>query len=177
MATNPTRRKRPARKPKPAAKTTSKVGRNRADADEVQNRRDVVQERMIDGEESAATVAKDLGITAGKAAFIAMQLRVENGDVPKIVFKNDEQLISRTVAARDKADQYSSWGWLAARTGVGEATLKSKVENAGHSVSGTRIASIRKTNGNGNGSKSTKKAAPAKAKARTRTRRAQADPS
>lgn len=184
MATT-TRKRRPARKTAQATKATKPAKttgttRNRADAETVEARKAAVLSRVVNGGESAATVAKDLGITAGKAAFIAMQLRVDNGEVPKISFKNDEQLVSKTVAARDKADQHSSWGWLSARTGVAEASLKQKVAAAGHDVAGTKIASVRKASRPVATKTATgaKKAAATKSKStRTRTRRAQADPS
>lgn len=182
MATT-TRTRRAARKGKtttPATKpSASKTTRTRADADTVAERRNQIQTRVVDGGETAATVAKDLGITAGKAAFIAMQLRVENGEVPKISFKNDEQMIAKTVAARDKADQHSSWGWLSARTGVAEPTLKSKVAAAGHDVVGTKIASVRKAARPAPKATTAKKgtAKTGTKSVRTRTRRSQADPS
>jgi hypothetical protein len=180
---------------RPARKTTSQTSakatkpasnsKKRADEATVNERRNAVQTRVIDGGESAATVAKDLGITSGKAAFIAMQLRVENGEVSKITGKTDDALIANVVKARDKADQFSSWGWLSARSGVAESALKNKVAAAGHEVAGTKIASVRKASR----PVATKKAARMSATAakttaaskskstRTRTRRAQADPS
>lgn len=185
MATT-TRKRRPARKTATAAKVKTKPngnGRTRADEATQAERRNQVQQRVVEGGESAATVAKDLGITPGKAAFIAMQVRVDNGEVSKISFKNDEQLVKNTVAARAKADQYSSWGWLSARTGVSEPTLKSKVAEAGHEVAGSKIASVRKAARPASKTAKTsptakKTAAAGKSKStRTRTRRAAADPS
>jgi hypothetical protein len=184
MATT-TRKRRSTKSTASKVKTTTQKngnGRNRADEATQAERRSQVQQRVVEGGESAATVAKDLGITPGKAAFIAMQVRVENGEVAKIAGKTDEQLIKNTVAARAKADQYSSWGWLSARTGVSEPALKSKVAAAGHSVAGEKIASVRKANRPAvvkKTSPTAKKTATAKASksTRTRTRRAAADPS
>jgi hypothetical protein len=184
MAT-PTRKRRPARKTgvkttKPESNGTATTGRNRADEATVEKRRVTVRKRVLNGGESAATVAKDLGITPGKAAFIAMQLKVEDGDVPAITGRNEDALLKAVNVARNKADEHSSWGWLSARSGISESSLKSKMTEAGFDVAGTQIASVRKTK-NGNGA--TKKAAPKKTTAktgkstRTRTRRPAADPS
>jgi hypothetical protein len=169
MATTKTRTRRAARtaaNTEPKSKATTKGASRTADAATVAARRDTVRKRVIDGGESAAVVAKDLGITSGKAAFIKMQLMVEDGNVPAIKFKNPDDMVTKTVAARNKADEYSSWGWLSARTGVSEPSLKAAVAAAGHNIAGEKIA---------------KKTASTRAKSarttRTRTRRAQADPS
>jgi hypothetical protein len=187
MATTKTRTRRAARtaahtepKRKTTTKTTNGASRT-ADAATVAARRDTVRKRVIDGGESAAVVAKDLGITSGKAAFIKMQLMVEDGNVPAIKFKNPDDMVTKTVAARNKADEYSSWGWLSARTGVSEPSLKAAVAAAGHNIAGEKIASIRKANRPAKSPAAAKKTASTRAKSarttRTRTRRAQADPS
>jgi hypothetical protein len=184
MATTKTRTRRAARtaaNTEPKSKATTKGASRTADAATVAARRDTVRKRVIDGGESAAVVAKDLGITSGKAAFIKMQLMVEDGNVPAIKFKNPDDMVTKTVAARNKADEYSSWGWLSARTGVSEPSLKAAVAAAGHNIAGEKIASIRKANRPAKSPAAAKKTASTRAKSarttRTRTRRAQADPS
>jgi hypothetical protein len=102
-------------------------------------------ERILEmraNDESWGAIAAELNITSGKAQFLMMLHRVAEGDVPAIRFKagDDADLVAKTVAAREKQDEFSSWGWLSARTGVSEGTLKSKVAEAGHDVKGTNIA-------------------------------------
>jgi hypothetical protein len=90
-----------------------------------------VEAHYLDGDESLSAVASHLSITSGKTAFIAMQIRVDRGEVPKIVGKDDETLLKNIHAARAKADEYSSWGWLAARSGKSEGFIKNGLEEAG----------------------------------------------
>jgi hypothetical protein len=80
--------------------------------------------------------------TTGRAAFMKMLLEVQRGNVPAIT-GSPKQVVQRTIAARKKADKYSSWGWLSARAGVNEGTLKKHVAAAGYPVYGDRIVATR----------------------------------
>lgn len=90
-----------------------------------------VVDRVVNGDEKLAVVAKDLKITSGKAAFLIMLHRVEQGEVPKITGKNDEALLKAINVARLKADEHSSWGWLAARSGKSEGFIKTGLAKLG----------------------------------------------
>jgi len=90
-----------------------------------------VVEHYVDGDESLSAVAKHLKITPGKAAFLAMQHRVAEGEVPAITGKTDEALLKAISKERNKADEYSSWGWLAARSGKSEGFIKTGLEALG----------------------------------------------
>lgn len=104
--------------------------------------RKTVQTRMVDGNDHVKDVAKALGLTPGKTAFIKMQILVENGTVPAIT-GTTAQMVAKSLTARKKADAISSWGWLAARTGMNEGALKIAATKKGHPVYGERIAQIR----------------------------------
>jgi hypothetical protein len=129
-ATKPAAKRTSAAKPatKKAAATATKVNaeagkqaaaaaeakRQAREAQNAQQMKEVVA-RVVNGDEKLAAVAKDLKITSGKAAFLIMQYRVAQGEVPAITGKTDEALLKAVNAARLKADEHSSWGWLAAR--------------------------------------------------------------
>jgi hypothetical protein len=83
------------------------------------------------GDESLGAVAKDLNITAGKAAFILMKHAVSEGKVPAIEGKDDESLLKAINTERLSVDRYSAWGWLAARAGKPEGWIKTGLEGLG----------------------------------------------
>jgi hypothetical protein len=87
-----------------------------------------VVSRYVEGDEKLSVVAQSLKITPGKAAFLVMQYRVAEGEVPSIEGKDDEALLKAINVARLKADEYSSWGWLAARSGRSEGFIKNGLE-------------------------------------------------
>jgi hypothetical protein len=119
-------------------------GGNRADAAEQARRVAFVQKNVVRGKMTVRDAADQLGMQAGKVAFIRMQILVENGTVPAITGKTEDVIIANVIRARDKADEFSSWGWLSARSGIGESTLKIKVEETGQTVKGTNVATERK---------------------------------
>ena len=89
---------------------------------------EIVRARMVEGNDAVKDVAADLGLTPGKTAFIKMQILVADGTVKSIKGRTERETIARVIAARKKADNYSSWGWLSARTGISEITLKKMVD-------------------------------------------------
>jgi hypothetical protein len=88
----------------------------------------IVRTRMVESNDRVKDVAADLGLTPGQTAFIKMQILVNDGTVPTIKGRTERELIAKVARARKKADNYSSWGWLSARTGMPEGELKSKVD-------------------------------------------------
>ena len=84
-----------------------------------------------EGDESMGVVAKDLNITSGKAAFILMKHAVAEKKVPAITAKDDDDLVDAINDARLEAGTYSSWGWLAARSGKPESWIKAELGEAG----------------------------------------------
>jgi hypothetical protein len=93
--------------------------------------------------EAISDIATALHITAGKAAYLNMLNVVEDTPSLRIKGRNDEELASKIVAAREKQDEHSSWGWLSARAGVPEARVKKLAEEAGAEVKGTHVAKER----------------------------------
>jgi hypothetical protein len=103
-----------------------------------------IVDRVVNGDEKLAAVAKELKITPGKAAFLIMQHRVSQAEVPSITGKDDEALVKAINDARLKADEFSSWGWLAARSGKAESWIKSNLASAGlYEPKAQNIASVR----------------------------------
>jgi hypothetical protein len=94
------------------------------------------------GQMKLSEIAAHLGTTTGKAAFIKMQIDVAAGTVKPITGRTPKEIVNRTVAARKRADEYSSWGWLSARTGISEPKLK-KMCAGKYQVFGSRIATER----------------------------------
>jgi hypothetical protein len=74
-----------------------------------------------------ADIGDQLGITPGKAQFLAMVSEVKPKD--RIKFTDDEDLADKVVCARD--DDLLSWGLIAARSGVSEGKIKRLYEEAG----------------------------------------------
>lgn len=126
-------------------------------------------------------IASDLNITPGKAQFLFMLHEVAEGNVPAIRHRNENELVTGIRKAREANNQYSSWGWIAARTGVSEGKIKALAEEAGIPVKGTNVAVARseanggKAKGDGKTrtqattkgtGKASSKAAKAKAKAK-----------
>lgn len=138
VKTGGTATKTPARKPAAAAKPKastgpSQTGEAKRIAQEKQDTalRAQVVKRCVKGNETVGAVAKELKITPGKAAFLIMQHRVEVSEVPTIEAKTEAGLVTAIANARAKADEFSSWGWLAARSGKSEGFIKSRLEEAG----------------------------------------------
>jgi hypothetical protein len=103
----------------------------------------IVRTRMVEGNDHVKDVAKTLKLTPGQTAFIKMQILVEDGTVKKIT-GTPAQKLAKIVSARKRADEYSSWGWLAARSEMSEGTMKKLVaEKKSYPVFGERIATIR----------------------------------
>lgn len=122
-----------AAKPKADSGAAAAAAEQKRIARESQNATQLkaVVDRVINGDEKLSAVASDLKITSGKAAFLIMQHRVAQGEVPKITGKGDEGLLKNINTARLKADEHSSWGWLAARSGRSEGWIKTGLEKAG----------------------------------------------
>ena len=91
-------------------------------------------ERMLEmraeGEPWSA-IGEELSITPGKAQFLMMLHRVDTGDVKPLKWTDDESLTEVCQEARAALDEFSSWGWIAARTGVSEGKIKRLLEEAG----------------------------------------------
>lgn len=142
---------------KAPAKTASKKTAATEDGPskrELQRERDNdLRAKVVDLREadtSWSEIAEALAITSGKAQFLMMQQQVEDTPKLKIRFKDDETLVAGIVAAREAEDAHSSWGWIAARTGISEGKVKALAEEAGLAVSGSNIAVARaETNGGG----------------------------
>lgn len=174
-------------------KTTAKAKDDTVDRSALRAERDAQNtERMLEMREeemSWSEIGTELGITPGKAQFLLMLHKVATGEVKRLTFKaGDDAALAKVVkTARDKADEFSSWGWISARTGVSEPKLKSvheehngwspRTENisivrAAKNGGGTAKATGRKTTAGAKGKATASKAAKAKAKARSRGKEA-----
>lgn len=90
--------------------------------------------KMRDGEQSWSEISDELGISAGKAMLLNMYARVDDDDR---ITGNDTQ-IAKAVVKERKAG--ASWGVLMARTGLGEARLRSMyTDQTGEDTKGNRI--------------------------------------
>lgn len=141
----------------------------------------IVAAREGETPEKWGEIAAEHSITPGKAQFLYMQYQVAEGDVPAIRHRNENELVAGIRKAREANNSYSSWGWIAARTGVSEGKVKALAEEAGIPVSGTNVA-VARAEANGTAKKAdtkTRKQAStttaskaAKAKAAAKSRRA-----
>lgn len=125
---------------------------------------------LKDNGESWAEIASTLSVTSGKAQFLWMKHCVAEGEVPAIEFEDEDELVAGILEAREASDQHSSWGWIAARTGVSEGKVKALAEEAGMEVRGANIA-VKRAELNGKGEKADAKTA----KQATRKASAKAD--
>lgn len=114
----------------------------------------VVERRGND--EKWGEIADALHITPGKAQFLMMKHEVAEGDVPSIRHRNDAELLAGIRKAREANNEYSSWGWISARTGVSEGKVKAIATEAGMNVKGSNVA-VARAEANGGGKKSDKK--------------------
>lgn len=151
-------------------------------------------ERMLEMREEGSSwseIGTELGITPGKAQFLNMLHLVAEGEVkayPKNRLKDEESIAALVKEQRERADQYSSWGWISARSGISEPTLKRiheehnswkpKTENiaivraAKNGETTTKKSTGRKTTAGSKDKATATKAAKAKAKARARSKEA-----
>jgi hypothetical protein len=90
-----------------------------------------------------ASMAEALHITAGKAAYLNMLNEVDADPRLRIKGRNEDEIVANAVKAREVQDEYSSWGWLSARSGIAEGRLKTLCEAAGVKVKGSHVAKER----------------------------------
>lgn len=127
-----------------ATKAPAKAS-NRVSAEEHARRLREIPKRLASGE-SLSVVAADFGIRSNIAHGYVRQAEFDGDPSLAIKGKNEVELLKRVNAARQAADEHSSWGWLSTRTGINEGTLKTKMAEAGYDVKGTNVASVRKAN-------------------------------
>lgn len=142
---------------KSKAAAAKQDGASKREAQRAQN--DKLREQVVElraAEMSWSDIANELSVTPGKAQFLMMQHEVSKNSRLKLRFKDDDELVTRIREAREANDAHSSWGWIAARTGVSEGKIKAVAEEAGIPVKGTNIAVSRSEN-NGGGKKADRK--------------------
>jgi hypothetical protein len=132
----------------PRREETPKSGSTAADA-----KRTARMLEMRGNGDSWGKIAKALKVTPGKAQFLMMLHRVAEGGVPRISTEgSDKQVAQRIAKARARADEFSSWGWLAARTGRSEAYIKGLLaEHELYTPKAENIAAKRAAAKNGSG--------------------------
>lgn len=79
---------------------------------------------------SWSEIADTLEISQGKAMFLEMVAVVSKTPKLRIKGDTDEDLAPLIVEAR-QAEEYNSWGWIAARSGLGEAKCRSLFKEGG----------------------------------------------
>lgn len=82
-----------------------------------------VTERRV-ADESLGAIAKDLGITTGKAAMAELVATTERSTIPH----DDPAALAKAVA--DDRNAGKSWGYLAARYGITEGTARAAYKAA-----------------------------------------------
>lgn len=155
MATTTRRtRKATATKGKTTATAAKKTTTKAAKAEDGPSKRELLAEQnaanteriieLREAESSWAEIATELSITPGKAQYLMMCHLVEEGEVPAITYRNDDELVRKCAAARAKADQYSSWGWISARAGVSPGKIWKMLEESGdYTPKAENIAAVR----------------------------------
>lgn len=142
---------RTARKSTPAKKTTARkstpkateqVGRKKHDDAALTEQ---VVARHVDGDESLGAVAKDLGITPGKAAFLILMHEADKS--PKLRRKAADDAEAATVILEMRNDEHQSWGQIAARLFVaGKRISEPKIKRLFDEAGGKRdlVTKVRK---------------------------------
>lgn len=165
-----------------AAKTTASSN-GEVSKREAQAARDAeLTERMLELREdgqSWSEIGAELAITPGKAQFLMMLHKVATGEVKRLRFRNDDELAAVIAKARGAADEFSSWGWIAARTGVSEPKLKRlHEEHSSWKPRTENISIVRAAKHGGTTTTTTKRTAakstPAKGKTATASKAAKA---
>lgn len=161
-------------KTKSAEKSTAKAAKSNGKPKQTEaqtaNKREAAaaqQEKMIekvvklrDKEKSWKEIGDEIGTTPGKAQYLMMLHRVAEGDVPKVpnAANPDSPKFAKSLEkARKAADEYSSWGWLSARSGLPEGKIKAIAEEAGFYSKGKENVAAIRAGGKDSGSKSGKK--------------------
>lgn len=101
-------------------------------------------------------IGDEIGTTPGKAQYLMMLHRVAEGEVPKIpnASNPDSPKFAKSLEkARKAADEYSSWGWLSARSGLPEGKIKAIAEEAGFYKKGKENVAAVRAGSNGGSTK------------------------
>lgn len=114
-------------------------------------------ERVVNGDEKVAEVAKDLGIPAGKAAFLLMIHEADATPKLQIKVKTKDEAPDAITKARD--EDLLSWGMIAARLRVNGERLSESTVKSMYQGNITKVTSARP-----------KREAPAKATKATTTK-------
>lgn len=136
-----------------AASKTQDDGPSKRDLQRQRNAE--LRERVVELREAEASwqeIAEEIESTPGKAQFLFMQHVVSKTPKLRIKHSDEDELVAGIVEAREANDQHSSWGWIAARTGVSEGKVKALAEEAGIQVAGTNVA-VARAEANGGGTK------------------------
>jgi hypothetical protein len=128
--------------------------------------REQVVEMRDEQDSSWSDIAEELSITPGKAQFLYMQAEVARKPKLKIKHTDEDELVEGIREAREANDAHSSWGWIAARTGVSEGKVKALAEEAGIPVTGTNVA-VARAEANGSAKKGDGKTATQAGRAKT----------
>ena len=139
------------------AKTTAKPGKRAAAGDmDAKNTTTVV--KMRSQGKPWSEIAESISTTPGKAQFLMMKHRVAEGEVAKISTNGKpEQVLARLVKARTACDEFASWGWISARSGLSEGVIKKMLADSGdYEPRAVNIAAQRaENNGTSTASKTT----------------------
>jgi hypothetical protein len=90
--------------------------------------------------ETANEIATDLQLYPFQVHQLIALVHVDNGDVPAITAKTEDVLVKRLATARLKGDEYASWDWLQARSGINKVKIQKMLVEAGVDISDVRAA-------------------------------------
>lgn len=134
--------------PKPAkAKATAKAtpaaparkeGTRRTHAEKIKLGKQIIA-RQAHGE-TANEIATDLQLYPFQVHQLVQLVHVDKGDVPAITAKSEDVLVRKLAAARSKGDEYASWDWLQARSGMNKVRIKKLMDDAGFDTGDVRAA-------------------------------------
>jgi hypothetical protein len=125
------------RKAEAAAKVSErKAPERRSHAEKIKLGKSIMA-RMRKGEKMG-DIATSLKLYPFQAHQLVALVHVDNGDVPAITGKSEDVLVKRLAAARAKGDEYASWDWLQARSGINKVKIQKLLVEAGVKITDVR---------------------------------------
>lgn len=90
--------------------------------------------------ETANEIATDLHLYPFQVHQLVQLVHVDNGSVPAITAKSEDVLVKKLATARAKGDEYASWDWLQARSGINKVRIQKLLGDAGVDTGDVRAA-------------------------------------
>lgn len=119
-----------------AAEPTRKSPKRSSHAEKIKTGKEIIA-RMNEGEK-LGEIASSLQLYPFQAHQLVALVHVDKGDVPAITGKSEDVLVKRLAAARAKGDEYASWDWLQARSGINKVKIQKLLVQYGHKITDVR---------------------------------------